>query len=133
MDKEFISIYNFLTVAEIPAFSRLCSYTLALGIFLDDFYECDFEDKTLALQREPILGILDRVEYCKLAAAAHKLANDYNLPIPSWISKEEYIMPHPVYAFDSNDAKIHKLLLDVTPVEYKIRNLFLGPGVLMRV
>jgi len=133
MDKEFISTYDFLTVAEIPAFSRSCSYTLALGVFLDNFYECDFADKVLALQDEPMLGILSKIEYCKLAATAHKLANDYNIPIPNWTYKEEYTMPHPVYAFDSEDTEFHEILRVISPVEYKIRNLFLGSGVLKRV
>ena len=133
MSNEFISMYDYLTMAEIPAFSLSCNYTLALGIFLDDFYECDITDKALALQDEPAIGILDRVQYCKLAAAAHKLANDYGLPVPDWAFKNEYIMPHPVYAYGSDDADFHELLKDITPNEYKIRNLFLGSGVLKRV
>jgi len=133
MSNKFLSVYEFLTMAEIPMFSLSCDYTLALGVFLDDFYECDSADKALALQDEPIMGILDRVQYCKLAAAAHKLANDFNLPIPDWALKDKYTMPHPVYAFDSNDTDFHELLKGITPNEYKIRNLFLGSGVLKRV
>jgi len=133
MSADFISMYDFLTIEEIPMFSLSCSYTLALGTFLDDFYECDSADRAIALQGEPTTGILDRVQYCKLAAAAHKLAIDYGLPIPDWTLKSEYIMPHPVYAFNSGDRDFHELLKDITPREYKIRNLFLGSGVLKRV
>ena len=133
MSKEFISMYDFLRMAEIPMFSLSCSYTLALGTFLDDFYDCDSADKVLALQDEPVIGILDRVQYCKLAAAAHKLAVDYNLPVPDWTFKSEYTMPHPVYAYNSDDSDFHELLKDITPGEYRIRNLFLGSNVLTRV
>ena len=133
MSKAFISVHDFLTMAEIPTFSLSCNYTLALGIFLDDFYESDYTDKAMALQDEPAMGILGNVQYCKLAVAAHKLANDYNLPIPDWTLTDKYTMPHPVYAFDSSDADFHELLKDITPNEYKIRNLFLGSGVLKRV
>jgi len=133
MNKEFICLYNFLTISEIPKFSLSCNYTLALGIFLDDFYGCNPADKTLALKDEPIPDILDKVQYCKLAAAAHKLANDHNLPVPDWTLKDEYIMPYPVYAFDSDDLDFHELLSEITPGEYKARNLFLGSGVLKRV
>jgi len=133
MSNEFTSMNDFLTIAEIPMFSLSCDYTLALGVFLDDFYECNSADKALSLQNEPTMGILDKVQYCKLAAAAHKLANDHNLPIPAWALKEKYTMPHPVYAYDSNNIEFHELLKDITPSEYKIRNLFLGSGVLKRV
>jgi len=133
MGQDFVSTYEFLTIAEIPLFSQFCNYTLALGVFLDDFNGCDLTNKALSLQDEPTTGILDRVQYCKLAAAAHKLANDNSLLVPEWTQKEKYIMPHPVYAFDSEDSDFRELLKDITPSEYKIRNLFLGTGVLKRV
>ena len=133
MSNEYISMYDFLTIAEVPTFSLSCGYTLALGTFLEDFYACALPDKVLALQDEPVRGILDRIQYCKLAAAAHKLANDNDLPVPSWTFKSQYTMPQPVYAFDSDDVDFHELLKDITPSEYKARNLFLGDRVLKRV
>jgi len=133
VSEEFIAMYDFLTIAEIPMFSLSCSYALALGTFLDEFYECDSTDKALALQDEPIAGILDQVQYCKLAATAHKLSVDYDLPIPDWTLKSEYTMPHPIYAYNSDDTDFHELLKDTTPSEYKIRNLFLGSNILTRV
>jgi len=129
----FISEHDYLTIAEIPSLSLFNDYTLALGLFLDDFYSCDLQNKALALRREPEKGILTMVQYCKLAAAAHKLANDYALPVPKWTMKGEYTMPYPVYAFGSDNIDFHELLKESTPDEYKIRNLFLGPGVLKRV
>ena len=38
MSKAFIALNDFLTISEIPAFSLVCDYTLALGTFLEDFY-----------------------------------------------------------------------------------------------
>jgi len=55
------------------------------------------------------------------------------LPVPKWTMKGEYTMPYPVYAFGSDNIDFHELLKESTPDEYKIRNLFLGPGVLKRV
>jgi len=133
MNEEFIAMYDFLTIAEIPMFSLSCNYALALGTFLNEFYECNSSDKILALQDEPIIGILDRVQYCKLAAAAHKLSVDYDLPIPDWTFKSKYTMPYPIYAYNSDDTDFHELLKDITPNEYKIRNLFVGSKILKRV
>ena len=120
------------TIAEIPAYSQKCGYVLALGIFLDKFYHCNNMDRSSLIMDEPPRGILDDLQHCKLAAATHKLANDYSLPVPAWTMKEDYKMPYPVYAFNSNDLQHQKLLEETTPNEYKIRNLFLGSGVLKR-
>jgi hypothetical protein len=69
--------------------------------------------------------------HCKLAAA-HKLANDYELPIPLWALKSDYIMSSPVYAFDAEE-EYHEFLREITPDEYKCRNLFLGAKLLTEV
>ena len=119
-------------MAELPKYSLKCGYKLALGIFLDKFYACEDENKFYLIKDEPETGILNDFQHCKLAAAAHKLANDYFLNIPPWVMRDKYIMPYPVYAFDSDDIEHQKLLRETTPDEYKIRNLFLGSGVLKR-
>ena len=72
-------------------------------------------------------------QYCNLAAAAHKLANDYNLPVPAWVMQGKYKMPYPVYAFNADDKDDQDLLKTTTPNEYKIRNLYLGANILKRV
>ena len=126
------TIHDFLTISDIPALSQRCGYLLALGLFLDSFYKCDSNKKLQALEVEPQQDILKPIEYCKLAAAAHKLAQDYLQSVPEWVMKSEYVMPYPIYAFDTEDSESHELLKQITPDEYKIRNLFLGPGVLKR-
>ena len=132
-ENKFYSARNLLTIAEVPALSLKCGYLLALGLFLDCFYECDAAEKISLLTDEPKKGILKLVEHCKLAAAAHKLAHDNHLPVPSWVMKSEYIMPYPIYAFNTEDSESQEFLRKVTPDEYRLRNLFLGPGVLKRV
>ena len=71
------------------------------------------------LADEPEKGILDERQYCSLAAAAHKLANDYSLPVPAWAMQDKYKMPYPVYAFNTEYEDYQELLREVTPDEYK--------------
>ena len=122
-----------MKISEVPDVSKEFDYIFAVCTFLDEFYEADYEDKNMMLVDEPTGGILDQKQYCNLAAAAHKLANDYNLYTPAWVMKNKYTMPYPVYAFNAEDKDDQELLKITTPNEYKIRNLYLGANILKRV
>lgn len=122
-----------MKICEVPNYTLDYDYIFALNTFLDEFYECDDKEKSLLLVDEPIGGILNIRQYCTLAAAAHKLANEYFLAVPSWTMKEEYIMPYSIYAFGASKKEEQDLLKVTTPNEYKIRNLFLGSKVLKRI
>jgi len=120
-------------MSEVPETSKEFDYIFAVCTFLDEFYEADYNDKSLLLEDEPENGILDQKQYCNLAAAAHKLANDYNLPVPQWAMQNKYKMPYPVYAFNAEDKDDQNLLRITTPNEYRMRNLYLGANILKRV
>ena len=122
-----------MKINEVPYVSKEFDYIFAICTFLDEFYESSDKDRKLLLSDEPDDGILDKKQYCNLAAAAHKLANDYKLSVPAWAMKDKYKMPYPVYAFDAEDKDDRELLKVTTPNEYKIRNLYLGANILKRV
>lgn len=67
-----------------------------------------------------------------LAAAAHKLANDYGLEIPDWVLKSKYTLGEKQYAFETKNKEFQEYLERTTPEEYKIRNLLYGDTVLQR-
>jgi len=108
-------------------------FIFAFCTFLDEFYHADRDEKKLLLADEPEKGVLDQRQYCTLAAAAHKLANDYRLDVPAWAMQSKFKMPYPVYAFNTSKPEHQEFLRNVTPDEYKIRNLFSGNNVLKRV
>ena len=122
-----------MKISEVPNVSKEFDYIFAVCTFLDEFYEAEHDEKSLLLYDEPENGILEPKQYCNLAAAAHKLANDYNLPVPAWAMQAKYKMPYPVYAFNADDKDDQDLLKITTPNEYKIRNLYLGANILKRV
>ena len=122
-----------MKISEVPSFAEETDYIFSINTFLDEFYHAEHSERAGLLADEPEKGILDERQYCSLAAAAHKLANDYNLPVPAWAMQEKYKMPYPVYAFNAEDKDDRELLRTVTPDEYKARNLYLGSKILKRV
>lgn len=122
-----------LKIKEIPSIAEQHDFIFALCTFLDEFYHSDIEEKKSLLVDEPQKGTLDKRQYCILAAAAHKLANEYNFSIPEWSMKKKYIMPYPVYAFNAQDTEDRELLKITSLDEFKMRNLFLGSKILKRV
>ena len=122
-----------MKISEVPNVSEEHDYIFAVCTFLDEFYEAAHNEKSFLLADEPATGILEPKQYCNLAAAAHKLANDYHLPVPAWAMQEKYTMPYPVYAFNAENNDDRELLKMTSPNEYKVRNLYLGANILKRV
>jgi len=101
------------------------------GQFLDDFQN-EEQDKYGMIKDEPQgKEGMERFS-CILAATAHKLANDNDLPVPQWVYNKKYVMPYPVYAFDTDIIEFMNHLEKATPVEFKQRNLMLGDNILSR-
>ena len=126
---------EFMKINEIPEVTAEYEndFIFAVCTFLDEFYHADNDEKEMLLADEPEKDLLKQRQYCTLAATAHKLANDYGLDVPEWVMQDKYIMPYPIYAFDTSDFSDQEFLREVTPNEYKIRNLFSGSNVLKRV
>ena len=98
--------------------------------FLDDFRLA--ENKLALIQDEPTAGG-EVKELCLAAAIAHKLANDNGLDPPQWVHKPEYVFPHPVYTFNTQNEEYQKVLQETTPAEFAQRNIYYGANVISRV
>jgi len=98
--------------------------------FLDDFRWVD--NKLSLIEEEPAADV-DIRTLCLAAAIAHKLANDNGLVPPRWVYKQEYIFPHPVYTFNTQNEEYQKVLRETTPEEFAQRNIYYGSNVLSRV
>jgi len=109
------------------------NFTLAFGQFLDDFRFASDNEKQKLIADEPKRDGVEPVVLCHAAAAVHKLANDNNLEIPSWVYDSAYTMPEPYYARDVQNEKFQRFLHETSPPEYAIRNVFFGDNVLSRV
>ena len=85
--------------------------------------------------KDPPIGntLTERENLCILAAATHRLANEYGIEVPAWVYEPIYKMPYPIYEFNSDDRDYQEFLIKDTPIEFASRNIFLGSRVLNRV
>ena len=118
-------------IMDVPALAESHSFALAFCSFLDDFKRSG--DKAALISEKPEKMGLKRREFCMLACAAHKIANDNGIAPPEWVHDKSFAMAKSVYAFDTKIAECQKFLRETSPEEYRLRNLFYGENVLMRV
>ena len=115
-----------MKINEIPTISKSFDFISVLCTFLDEFYRTENNQKSLLISDEPEIKELDKKQYCNLAATVHKLANDFNLPVPAWVMKEKYFMPYPVYAFNVEDKEGQDLLRQLNRLSIKIEIYYLA-------
>jgi len=120
-----------LKIKDIPALFENNDFTLVFCMFLDGFKQN--ENKSELISEKPEKQNLNKKQYCMLACAAHKLANDYGIQPPEWVYDESFIMPKPIYAFNTKNKEYQKFLKETSPEEYSSRNLFYGNNVLKRI
>lgn len=101
---------------------------LYVGNFLDEIKTMDISHM---FNEEPVFNDLDKVDVAYIVAMTHKLLNDRKLLVPSWIEKREYCLDKP-YFWIKTEGKMKLYLLMESPLEFKIRNLFVSSNVLER-
>jgi len=110
-------------------------FSLSLRGFLDIFYYCkDDKEKMFALiKREPqCYRNVPDYQYAMCAATANKLANDYDLEVPSWVWKDRYYMKEMFFGgIRKGRLRMYNMLY--SPAEFKHRGLFVDENILIRV
>lgn len=108
-------------------------FYISLGNFLDDFYNQTDDNKSLILKIEPKNYNVPIYQKAFLASTIHKLANDFNLEVPTWVFESDYYSYDKPY-FDCNaKGNLRKLFLYKSPIEFKHRNIFVDENILKRV
>jgi len=120
-----------MQIKDIPAAAERYDFTLAFCTFLDEFKQS--MNKMELISEQPDIVSMVPKEYCMLAAATHKLANDNGIKVPEWVYDEIFFLKEPVYALDTKNSEYRTFLEETSPEEYKQRNIFYGENVLMRV
>jgi calcineurin-like phosphoesterase family protein len=108
-------------------------FYLLLGDFLDEFYRSLPEVRGKMLTEPP--EDMKKREYVPfLASTAHKLANDYGLPPPSWVFEQRCYLPDAEPHIGCNaKGNLRLYFIENSPAEFKHRNLFVDENVLVRV
>lgn len=124
-----------ITIKELIDFTRRGEdYYFYVPVFLDGYYSANNEKRIEMIKDEP--DKFDDVEnfyYCDVAAIAHKLANDYSLPVPNWVHKREYVLNEPYFELNTKNEFLRDYFREVSPHEFKIRNIFVDSNTLDRV
>lgn len=105
-------------------------FIFALCSFIDEFKNSN--KKYEMIYDEP-KNDGNKLNRCILAAVAHKLSNDYNLDIPEWVNNSNYIMPSPVFSFNTNNKEFQQFLIQSTPIEFAGKNIYYGANAIERV
>jgi len=124
-----------LTVSQaMNLLSRGENFYIVLGDFLDEFYGSDAAKRIAMIAEAPETHPnVSREHAALLAATAHKLANDYDLDVPTWVMDKKFILADKPY-FDCNaKGNLRLLFMYISPTEFKHRNLFVDENFLMRV
>jgi len=124
-----------LTVSQaMGQLSRGEDFYIVLGDFLDEFYRCAAAARQSMIADAPAAyADVPREHAALLAAAAHKLANDYGLDVPAWVMDKKFRLTDEPY-FDCNaTGNLRLLFMYKSPTEFKYRNLFVDENFLTRV
>lgn len=97
--------------------------------FLDKFYASGDLDKKKLFEDEVDLEAKLVSDYQRvfLAAMTEKLCRDYGIDIPDWVYLDEFRLKEPFFSLNAKGDYQAYLIMD-TPVEFKVRNIFI-PGV----
>ncbi len=107
------------------------SFYVLKGDFLDSFYANEHLRENL-IRDEPIERFdLPDWMLAFLAAMVHKLCNDYDVKIPSWVWKDRYYLTEPRFSHDAQ-GKMKAWLFVNAAGEFKHRNLFVSADTLDR-
>lgn len=108
-------------------------FYVCFGNFLDGFYASTQETKTEMISREPPPIGVPKEYKALLAAAVHKLANDYGLDVPPWTFKRDYYLLEKPFFDCQAKGKLRLLFMYKSPTEFKHRNVFVDENILVRV
>jgi hypothetical protein len=121
-----------LRLADVAMAQPEDDIVLLFSQFLDDFNHA--ENKAALIRDEPVWAFRNPNRwYFDLAATAHKLAHDNDLPVPRWALDKKYIAPEPFFAFGTTNSDFREYLRTTTPMEFQSHNLFLGENILSRM
>lgn len=109
-------------------------YVLYYGQFLDDFRHTKQESKSLLIN-EPVVCASDRPDYYDafLAGVCESLAKEADIPVPGWVYENRYYWKDPVFPFNTENPDFQEYLLETTPEEFRVRNIYFGDSLMSRV
>lgn len=105
---------------------------LAVGQFLDDWRGASVDQRPSLISQPLPDAPREHVRWAALmAAAVDSLCAQDGLPAPAWTSRAEYRLAEPWFLYPG--WRLRAWQLAETPVPFRMRNIFGGDRILMRV
>lgn len=122
----------------VRAFDRLLQGTdpwIAVGDFLDDWRSASMEQRP-ALIRTPIASVEAHPEYQRwaafFAAIVEYVSQEASLPVPGWVTQQEYILTTPWYLYRGKRSEWLAFQEETYPEPFRRRKIFGGDRILAR-
>lgn len=101
--------------------------------FLDEFYRVGSKQKLLMVMDEPEEhSNISAGKYAYISGVVEKLCREHNLSFPNWIFKNKYFLSNPYFSLNAK-GMLKLILLLESPIEFRIRNVFVSSNTLTRV
>ena len=104
------------------------NFWLMFGTFLDEFYK----NKNIEmLNEEPVWGEIPKTIQSFVCASVDYLAHEIGEESPRWVMNKKYELEEPFFPSDLK-GDIRAVMLIESPIEYKVRNIYVLANVLSR-
>ena len=104
------------------------SFWLMFGTFLDRFYA---EKDVNLLKEEPLWDDIPKEIQSFVSSSVDYLSNSINEKTPTWAMNKKYELKEPFFPSDLK-GDIRAVMLIESPIEYKVRNIYVLGNVLTR-
>ncbi|MGV8145237.1 MAG: hypothetical protein ACLKAK_00555 [Alkaliphilus sp.] len=109
------------------------NFGVFFAMFLDSFYRATSDQKQLMVIDEPEeYENISLGKYAYISGVVEKLCRDSDIVFPDWVLKEKYFLKEPYFSMDSKEMLKLILLLE-SPIEFRMRNVFVNSNTLTRV
>lgn len=120
-----------MMIKDVIDMAKETDFIYALSTFLDEFKRS--KNKEFLIIKEPIFIKKYEKEISILAAMAHKLANENDIPVPEWVFNKKYILKKPYYQFETKNTEYQDYLIKKAPIEFSQRNIYVDDNALVRI
>ncbi|MCD5413404.1 MAG: hypothetical protein LR001_00130 [Clostridiales bacterium] len=109
------------------------NFGVFFAMFLDSFYRATSDQKQLMVIDEPEeYENISSGKYAYISGVVEKLCRDSDIVFPNWVFKEKYFLKEPYFSLDSK-GMLKLILLLESPIEFRMRNVFVNNNTLTRV
>ncbi len=124
-----------LTIAEVLKLTHAKRemFGIFFATFLDYFYRAGLKQRFLMVKEEPVkYENISIGKYAYIAGSVENLCRKYEVEFPKWVYKDKYFLKEPYFSLNAK-GMLRVVLVIESPIEYRMRNVFVNDNTLTRV